>query len=242
MKIYVTGLLAYETAGMLLEKHRAVIEARFPAFYIRELEQLEESGAAAESFFEKCSERTADNRTFSDKFCIEKHTKKPYSSMKYFFDGSRYIREITEGGIYAALWAACEDLGRIRSGQGAPCVVGCRIELEKIPVDQHIVEILDYLNESPYEVSSKGCRLIIGDPDNEKKRETDRGCVPWNRETDLTEIGQITDKKERVIVCGDNIRYLSPPKRQEQDITNRRQARPHSVSTGIKINEKETTQ
>lgn len=195
MRIYVSGKIAYETARRLYDDDRETFENRFPGFFLRE--------------FEKLSEDQAFPPSFLGNLCIEKNTKKLYSRKNYFLVNGFYVREIGEGGIFAALWAACEDLAGIRTEQGLSATVGCRVNLEHIPVDQHTVEILELMKENPYEADSKGSWLIIG---------------PATVTTpEMTEIGTLTSSKERVVLIGDRKRYLSPPVRQEKDIANRRE-------------------
>ena len=206
MKIYVTGLIAYETALKLYQENKASVAARFPKFFLRE--------------FEKLSEDQPDPEVFLDNLCIEKNTKKPYSKKNYYFDGAFYIREIRDGGIFAGLWALCEDLKKLREEikEQPESVatelaqypnIGCEIDLAAIPIDQHVVEILELLKENPYEVSSEGSYLLVL-PEEMEVQET------------LTEIGRIMDSKDRVIVSEDSRRYLTPPARQAKDIADRR--------------------
>jgi len=216
MKIYVTGLIAYETALKLYAENKAAVAARFPKFFLRE--------------FEKLSENQPDSEVFLEDFCIEKNTKKPYSKKNYYFDGAVYIREIRDGGIFAALWALCEDLTELREErkEQAPSKqeipqdnktipeeimqyqnIGCVIELEAIPIDQRVVEILELLKENPYEAGSEGSYLAVFP----EELEVQEG---------LTEIGRITDSKDRVIMSGESRRFLTPPVRQAKDIANRR--------------------
>ena len=138
--------------------------------------------------------------------------------------GSRiYIREIEEGGLFAALWAACEELKKEQTNRdtaenapdqewpaGKKKSLGCMVSLEKIPVDQHVVEILEYCKENPYEVSSRGSYLVI---------------LPEEAEADsidLVEIGEITDGRDRVVLYNEKRRFLTPPQRQAKDIAARR--------------------
>lgn len=203
MKIYTQGLIAYETAKKLYLENKAKVEARFPKFFLQEFEKL----PSDEAFESK----------FLANLCIEKNTKKPYSRKNYYFDGTVYIREIRDGGIFAALWAMCEDLSELReeikeqapSKQDIPQNIGCEIDLEAIPVEQHVVEILELLKENPYEVSSEGSWLA---------------ALPEEMEAEegLSEIGMITDSKDRVIISGESRRFLTPPSRQAKDIADRR--------------------
>ena len=204
MKICTAGLIAYETAMRLYEDEKAAFRERFPGFFLREFEKLSEE-----------SEMTA---VFLDNLCIEKNTKKLYSRKNFYYNGQFYVREIKEGGIFAALWAACEDLqDLIREGGllDPECCLktghaGCSIRLQDIPLDQHVIELLEYRKENPYEVSSAGSYLVIC------------GNIPEEYSVHLTEIGEITDSKDRLILSDGHIRFLTPPGRQAQDMADRR--------------------
>lgn len=242
MNIYTTGIIGYETARRLYEENKALFEARFPKFFLQE--------------FEKLSEENADPAIFLDNFCIEKNTKNFYSRKNFYFDGSVYCREIKEGGIFAALWAACDDLEEIFLEQKERRSVGLEVKLEEIPLDQHVVEIMELLKESPYEESSAGSFLVIpfaegceeseltdsqndkvGEPAsfrNDKGQgvadsdvfETDKDSGETKAAEKLTKIGVITDRKARVIISGESQRFLTPPARQAQDISDRNSYRP----------------
>ncbi len=60
MKIYVTGLIAYETAKKLYQENREDIETRIPKFFLHEFENL--------------SEDRQDPTDFLDNLCIDKNT------------------------------------------------------------------------------------------------------------------------------------------------------------------------
>ncbi len=214
MRFYLTGMLAYETARRLYEEERGRFTARFPRFFLEE--------------FEKLSEHAVPFSAFLDKMCIEKNTRTLYSRRKFFFNGSIYVREVTEGGIFGTLWEACEDLELIRAEEGAKSrvvdlqendrtpffgkgtEVGCSVRLLDIPLDQHVIEILEYVGENPYEVRSEGCFLIAAD----EKANLGFG--------EITEIGTVTNGKERILLTGEKKRYLTPPERQAKDIEDRR--------------------
>ena len=106
-----------------------------------------------------------------------------------------YIREMCGGGLFAALWALCEETG-----------AGCIIDLEKVPIRQETVEILELFKESPYEVSSMGSFLIFSN-------EPVKGA---------SLIGFTNNTKSRIIKSGSLRRFLTPPQRQAKDIHNRK--------------------
>ena len=195
MKIYTQGLIAYETAKKLYLENKAKVEARFPKFFLQEFEKLPSDKAFESNFLAN--------------LCIEKNTKKLYSRKNYYFDGTVYAREILDGGMFAALWAACEDLKDISEELGNNQNIGCNVYLDQIPLNQHVVEILELLKENPYEVRSKGSYLVIF-PEGHSAPE------------EFSEIGEITASKDRGIIRGENRRFLTPPARQAKDIEDRR--------------------
>ncbi len=226
MNIYVGGCIAYETTRKLYEEHKAELEARFPAFFLREFENLTEGAPSAADFL--------------GNLCIEKNTQKNYSNGKYYFDGEIYVREIRDGGLFGALWAACEDLvaqhEALKNADDAfltegdfskilqSSAIGCEIYLDRIPLDQHVVEVLEYRKESPYEVPSAGSYLVVCE-----EQRVPRGKNGGARSGDeighsplLTKIGEITSARDRVILYGDSRRFLTPPSRQKKDIADRR--------------------
>lgn len=203
MKIYTQGLIAYETAKKLYLENKAKVEARFPKFFLQEFEKLPSDEAFESNFLAN--------------LCIEKKTKKPYSKKNYYFDGAVYAREILEGGVFAALWATCEDLKELLDVHKS---FGCSVYLDQIPLNQHVVEILELLKENPYEVSSKGSYLII--PFDDVLNESPQAEGEYAKEVHLSEIGEITASNDRVIIWGENRRFLTPPLRQAKDIKDRR--------------------
>ncbi len=114
--------------------------------------------------------------------------------------------EITEGGLFGALWQACEGEKELFHPSG------CEVYVEKIPILQEAVEICELYDVDPYEASSKGIFLIV---DEEEKI---RNCGGQ-----LTVIGTMCEGKDRVVVMKDKEtrRFLTPPKRQAKDLANR---------------------
>ena len=106
-----------------------------------------------------------------------------------------YIREMCGGGLFAALWALCEEAG-----------TGCSVDIEKVPIRQEIVEILELFKENPYEVPSKGSFLIFSN-------EPVKGA---------SLIGFTNSTKSRTVNSCGRTRFLTPPQRQAKDIQNRK--------------------
>lgn len=112
--------------------------------------------------------------------------------------GVSAMHDIAEGGIFAALWEMAEGAG-----------VGLKIDLKKIPIKQESVEICEFFRISPYELFSGGSLLMI----------TDKGydLVSGLEEKGIhaAVIGKTTDSHDRVIINGEECRFLEPPKPDE---------------------------
>ena len=108
--------------------------------------------------------------------------------------GACALYNISEGGIYAALWELAEGAG-----------VGLTIDLKKIPIRQETVEICNFYNINPYEFLSGGSLLIT--------------CADGPAMADALQsegisaahIGRITDGNDRLIINDDEKRYLDRP-------------------------------
>lgn len=105
------------------------------------------------------------------------------------------MHNASEGGIFAALWELAE-----RSG------VGLTIDLKKIPLRQETVEVCECCNCNPYELLCGGCMIMT--------TEDGLGLVEALRQENIpaTVIGKITDSNDRIILNGDEVRYMDRPK------------------------------
>ncbi len=112
--------------------------------------------------------------------------------------GATSMHDVTEGGIFGALWEI-----------GAASKVGLEVDLQKIQLRQETVEICEFFDINPYMLISSGCMLIVCDNGNllsdKLKAEGIPACV----------IGRITEGNDRVVINGDEKRYLEPPRMDE---------------------------
>lgn len=65
------------------------------------------------------------------------------------------IHDVSQGGIFGALWELANGAG-----------VGLEIDLKKLPVRQETIEICEFFNLNPYELSSAGCLLMTAEDGN----------------------------------------------------------------------------
>lgn len=108
------------------------------------------------------------------------------------------MHDVTEGGIYGALWEMAEASG-----------VGLEIDLKKIPIRQETVEICEFFNINPYELISSGCMLMAAEDGNLLVSELKKAGIP------AVIIGKATDSNDRVLINDDEQRFLEPPKTDE---------------------------
>lgn len=108
------------------------------------------------------------------------------------------LHDVTEGGIFGALWELAESSG-----------VGLDIDIKKINIRQESIEICEYYHINPYKLISSGCLLIAaGDGEAIVSKLNDNGieaCV----------IGKATDSNDRRLINGEDIRFLETPGKDE---------------------------
>ena len=107
--------------------------------------------------------------------------------------GATAMHDVTEGGIFGALWEI-----------GAASGVGITADLRKIPIKQETIEICEVFDINPYMLISSGSMLI--------------GCPQGNllveklmhNGINAVVIGRATEGNDRIVVNGDETRYLGP--------------------------------
>lgn len=108
------------------------------------------------------------------------------------------MHDVTEGGIFGALWEMAEASG-----------VGLEIDLKKIPIRQETVEICEFFGINPYELISSGCMLMAAEDGNMLVQQLEKEGIP------ATVIGRATAGNDRVLFHADEKRFLEPPKTDE---------------------------
>lgn len=112
--------------------------------------------------------------------------------------GVSAMHDVTEGGIFGALWEMAEASG-----------VGLEIDLKKIPLRQETVEICEFFGISPYELISSGSMLMAAEDGNHLVRELEKAGIK------ATIIGKATEGNDRVLLNEEERRFLEPPKTDE---------------------------
>lgn len=234
IRIATTGLIGYETARRLLDEHSTELKERFSRKFVADFLKLSSENVYidVESLTDEAGIYT-DSKLMSD---ISAECGLTNDNFKV------YITTISEGGLFAALWRACESLKKImdsckaagqspagevpgRENCSAKKVmnassVGCEVDLNSICIRQEVIEISELYDENPYESPSNGAWVIVWDEDMEE-------ALPEHLQHLLkaaNTIGRITKKNDRILIDGDSVRFLTPPARQAKDIKDRKRS------------------
>jgi hydrogenase expression/formation protein HypE len=112
--------------------------------------------------------------------------------------GVSAMHDVTEGGIYGALWEMAEASS-----------VGLEIDLKKIPIRQETIEICEFFDLNPYCLISSGSMLMAIDNGHELVRNLNDAGIS------AAVIGKAVKGNDRVILNEDERRFLEPPKSDE---------------------------
>lgn len=112
--------------------------------------------------------------------------------------GVSAMHDVTEGGIFGALWEMAAASG-----------VGLEIDLKKIPIRQETIEVCEVFDINPYMLISSGTMLIGTDHGHQLVEALERAGIH------AAVIGYATKDNDRVIINGDERRFLEPPKADE---------------------------
>lgn len=112
--------------------------------------------------------------------------------------GVNAMHDVTEGGIFGALWEFAESSG-----------VGLEIHLKKIPVKQETIEVCEFFGINPYELISSGSMLMASQDGNRLVWELEKAGIY------AVVVGKATDGNDRVLINEDECRFLEPPKTDE---------------------------
>jgi hydrogenase maturation factor len=112
--------------------------------------------------------------------------------------GVAAMHDISEGGIFGALWELGECSG-----------IGLDIDLKKIPIRQETVEICEFFDLNPYKLISGGSLLMAAEDGNALVRAIESAGGK------ATIIGKATAGNDRVLRNGEDYRFLETTQTDE---------------------------
>lgn len=120
-------------------------------------------------------------------------------------DESRIALECGEVAYWTFLQRSLAWVWELTSASG----LGVKIELQKIPVWQETIEVSEVFDINPYMLDGTGSLLIVT---NNGERLVD---VLEEKGINASVIGIITSDKNRVLINGDETRFLEPQRGDE---------------------------
>lgn len=163
MDIVMTKWAGALEAADLSRAEREVLESRFTADFLEQVEKYSDSVS-----------------------CVE-------DAEIALGSGASVMHNISSGGVFGALW----ELGELTG-------MGLQVELKKIPVCQETVEICEFFDRNPYMISSGGALLVVIRDGESLIREYEKAGIA------AAVIGQMSGGNDRVIINGDERRFLVP--------------------------------
>lgn len=112
--------------------------------------------------------------------------------------GVSAMHDVTEGGIYGALWELAEASG-----------IGLVINLKAIPIRQETVEICEYYRLNPYQLISSGCMLMTSPDGLKLVHDLEKAGIHASL------IGRCVEGNAKKIINGGEEAYLERPKTDE---------------------------
>ena len=113
-------------------------------------------------------------------------------------EGADCLVDLSEGGIYAALWRLSVKTRR-----------GLRVDMASIPLLQETIELANYYDIDPYKMRSAGS-LLAGTADADALVEALEGSgIP------AVKIGELTEDHDKTLINDDEVRYLDLPQTDE---------------------------
>lgn len=108
--------------------------------------------------------------------------------------GVSAVRQITEGGILAALWNLAKEAD-----------TGLELDMRKLSVLQETIEVCEHYRLNPYQLTSVGSLLMVTD-DGEALADALR-----KEQVEASIIGRMTDNNDKVLHNGEEVRYIDRP-------------------------------
>lgn len=113
-------------------------------------------------------------------------------------NGTAKMHDLREGGVFGGLWELA-----------AATKVGLDIDIKRIPIRQHTIEVCEFFSLNPYLLRSGGALLALC--------EDGQRAVDALREKGIRAdvIGRTTGGNDRTVSYDDERRFLEPPKQDE---------------------------
>ena len=106
-------------------------------------------------------------------------------------EGADCLVDLSEGGIYAALWRLSVKTRR-----------GLRVDMASIPLLQETIELANYYDIDPYKMRSAGSLLAVTADADALVEALEGSGIP------AVKIGELTEDHDKTLINDDEVRYL----------------------------------
>lgn len=113
-------------------------------------------------------------------------------------EGADCLIDLSEGGIYAALWRLSVKTRR-----------GLHVDMAAIPMLQEIIEFANYYDIDPYKMRSAGSLLAVTADADALVEALEGSGIP------AVKIGELTEDHDKILINDDEVRYLDLPQTDE---------------------------
>ncbi|MBQ9034119.1 MAG: hypothetical protein IJ107_05550 [Lachnospiraceae bacterium] len=113
-------------------------------------------------------------------------------------EGADCLVDLSEGGIYAALWRLSVKTRR-----------GLRVDMAAIPLLQETIELANYYDIDPYKMRSAGSLLAVTADADALVEALEGSGIP------AVKIGELTEDHDKTLINDDEVRYLDLPQTDE---------------------------
>lgn len=113
-------------------------------------------------------------------------------------EGADCLVDLSEGGIYAALWRLSVKTRR-----------GLRVDMTSIPLLQETIELANYYDIDPYKMRSAGSLLAVTADADALVEALEGSGIP------AVKIGELTEDHDKTLINDDEVRYLDLPQTDE---------------------------
>ena len=113
-------------------------------------------------------------------------------------EGADCLVDLSEGGIYAALWRLSVKTRR-----------GLRVDMASIPLLQETIELANYYDIDPYKMRSAGSLLAVTADADALVEALEGSGIP------AVKIGELTEDHDKTLINDDEVRYLDLPQTDE---------------------------
>lgn len=198
MEVVMAGTIAIGATSIMTKKYLNQIKEKFNAKFVDDCLEISDF-TDVKPIMDAVLESDGKNVSYTEEQgeqarCDGKSIKVKYCGKEH----CKFAHCVGDRGVFSSAWELASVIDK-----------GIQIELEKIPVWQETVEIAELFDYNPYLVDGTGAVLFV------TENGTQLAALLNDNGFYANVIGKITDGNDRVVVHGDERRFLEPPRHNQ---------------------------